>query len=98
MIATDTPIAVANPLFGSTATHAAALAAQWGEDETMRFFEKLKTKGVRFVGGNSVVRDLVASGQIPMGLTDTDDACVAILGDAAVMSSFLIRDHLAWAH
>jgi len=33
---------------------------------------------VRIVDGNSVVRDMVASGQLTWGLTDTDDACGAI--------------------
>ncbi|MDQ2090075.1 extracellular solute-binding protein [Marimonas arenosa] len=77
-------IAVAYPLFGTTATHALALAQIWGEDETIEFFKALDRKGVRFVAGNSVVRDLVASGQAVFGLTDTDDACSAAQRGAPV--------------
>jgi iron(III) transport system substrate-binding protein len=71
-------IVVAYPLFGTTATHAAALAAVWGTDRTLDYFARLKARGVRFVDGNSVVRDLVVSGQATVGLTDTDDACGAV--------------------
>jgi iron(III) transport system substrate-binding protein len=40
------------------------------------------------VDGNSVVRDLVASGQLRFGLTDTDDACSAIQKGAPVKIVF----------
>jgi iron(III) transport system substrate-binding protein len=33
---------------------------------------------VRVVDGNSVVRDLVADGQLAYGITDADDTCGAI--------------------
>lgn len=71
-------VGVANPLFGTTATHAAALYAAVGADQGLSFFEQLQTTGVQIVDGNSVVRDLVANGQLDYGLTDTDDACGAI--------------------
>lgn len=82
-------IAVANPLFGSTATHAAALAAALGPQEALGFFEALKAGGARVVDGNAVVRDMVAAGRVPMGLTDTDDACVSIEKGAPVAVVFL---------
>ena len=71
-------IGIANPLFGTTATHAAALYAFWGPDKGKEFFENLIDKKLRVLDGNSVVRDLVADGVLAFGLTDTDDACVAI--------------------
>lgn len=71
-------IAVAYPMFGTSATHAAALYAAWGPDEARSFYETLQARGVRVVDGNSVVRDLVAAGQVSVGLTDTDDACRAV--------------------
>jgi iron(III) transport system substrate-binding protein len=77
-------LGVANPLFGTTATHAAALHAALGADPWRAFFQGLQQKGVRVVDGNSVVRDLVASGQLLYGLTDTDDACGAIARGAPV--------------
>ncbi|MCX7934202.1 MAG: extracellular solute-binding protein, partial [Planctomycetota bacterium] len=77
-------IAIARPLFGTTATHAAALAAVWGQEKAIDFFRRLRARGVRVVEGNSVVRDLVAKGEIMFGLTDTDDALGAIQAGAKV--------------
>lgn len=71
-------IGLAYPLFGTTRTHAAAIYAYMGPDEGKKFFEKIKERGVRIFDGNSVVRDMVVSGQLAIGLTDTDDACVAV--------------------
>lgn len=77
---------MANPLFGTTATHAAALFAFLGEDEAKAYFEALLANEVRIVDGNSVVRDMVVSGELKLGLTDTDDAFVAIeRGDPVAM-------------
>jgi len=42
------------------------------------FFRRLKANGVRVVDGNSVVRDMVARGDVKVGLTDTDDVNVAM--------------------
>ena len=66
-------------MFGTSATHAAALYAIWGPEETRSFYSQMKDQGVRVLDGNSVVRDLVARGQLAFGLTDTDDACVAVM-------------------
>ena len=77
-------MAVAHPLFGTTATHAAALYAQLGPQEGKAFFEKIKERKVQVVDGNSVVRDLVATGQIKFGLTDSDDADGAVQKGAPV--------------
>jgi len=71
-------MAIAQPMFGTTMTHAAALYAYLGEEEGKKFFEKVKDRGVKVVDGNSVVRDMVVNGQIAFGLTDTDDACIAV--------------------
>ena len=87
-------IGIAYPLFGTTATHSAALYASLGPDEGRAFFQKLYDRGVRVVDGNSVVRDLVASGQLMMGLTDTDDACGAINKGAPVAIIFLDQNDL----
>ena len=69
-------VAVANPLFGTTAAHAAALAQTGGEEHALRLFAALRANGARFVGGNSHVRDLVATGGCDAGLTDTDDVWI----------------------
>jgi len=71
-------VAVADPRFGSTSFHVAALYAVAGDEKMDEFFRRLKANGVRVVDGNSVVRDLVARGEVKVGLTDTDDVNVAI--------------------
>jgi iron(III) transport system substrate-binding protein len=71
-------VAMADPRFGSTSFHVAALYALAGNQKMDDFFRRLKENGVRVVDGNSVVRDLVARGEVKVGLTDTDDVNVAL--------------------
>jgi iron(III) transport system substrate-binding protein len=71
-------VAIADPRFGSTSFHVAALYAIAGDEKMDDFFRRLKANGVRIVDGNSVVRDMVARGDVKVGLTDTDDVNVAI--------------------
>lgn len=71
-------VAMADPRFGSTSFHVAALYVLAGDEKMDDFFRRLKANGVRIVDGNSVVRDLVARGEVTVGLTDTDDVNVAI--------------------
>jgi len=71
-------VAMADPRFGSTSFHVAALYATAGDEKMDDFFRRLKANGVKVVDGNSVVRDLVARGEVKVGLTDTDDVNVAI--------------------
>jgi iron(III) transport system substrate-binding protein len=71
-------VVMADPRFGSTSFHVAALYALAGDEKMDDFFRRLKTNGVRIVDGNSVVRDLVARGDAKVGLTDTDDVNVAV--------------------
>lgn len=71
-------LAIALPLFGTTATHAAALYARLGPDAGREFFEAVKRRGVRVLDGNARVRDEVVAGHLDAGLTDTDDACSAV--------------------
>ena len=71
-------LAIALPLFGTTATHAAALRAAWGEAESDAFFDGLAANDVAILAGNATVRDFVALGEYAAGLTDTDDANGAI--------------------
>ena len=71
-------IGIAQPLFGTTSTQAAALYAYLGEEKARSFFQSIKDTGVRVVDGNSVVRDMVVRGELVYGLTDTDDACMIL--------------------
>jgi iron(III) transport system substrate-binding protein len=70
--------AIAKPLFGTTATHAAALFAAWGREEAEGFFLGLLKNDIAVLAGNATVRDQVARGAYAWGLTDTDDANGAV--------------------
>jgi iron(III) transport system substrate-binding protein len=87
-------VGFANPLFGTTATHAAALYAVLGAEAAYSYFQALHDQGARVVDGNSVVRDMVASGDLTVGLTDTDDASVAVSGGRPVKVIFPDQDGL----
>ena len=71
-------VAIADPRFGSTSFHVAALYAVAGDAKMDDYFRRLKQNGARIVDSNSAVRDLVARGEVKVGLTDTDDVNVAI--------------------
>jgi len=71
-------IGMAYPLFGTAATHAAALYATLGPKKARAFFQQVKARGVRILDGNSVVRDQVVTGQLAWGVTDSDDAVGAL--------------------
>jgi iron(III) transport system substrate-binding protein len=87
-------VGLARPLFGTTATHAAALYAALGPSRARDFFTRIQERGVRVVDGNSVVRDLVVGGEITWGLTDSDDACAAIRRSADVRVILPDQDEL----
>jgi iron(III) transport system substrate-binding protein len=67
-------IAIAKPLFGTTATHATCLFAAWGDTKAKAFFSDLKKNEVQVLSGNKQVATAVGNGQALFGLTDTDDA------------------------
>lgn len=64
------PICVANPAFGTTRGHFAALLAALG---TERFTKLLEGGRFRVVDSNSAVVRAVGAGECVMGLTDYDD-------------------------
>ena len=68
---------LANPLFGTTAMHAAALFAVLGGQEAERFFGDFAANGGRILSSNGEVRRRVAAGECALGITDTDDFNVA---------------------
>jgi len=70
---------VANPLFGTTSMHAAALFAVLGEDNAKAFFEGFSANGGTMLSSNGEVRRRVAAGEFAVGVTDTDDVNVARL-------------------
>ncbi|HEY1065520.1 MAG TPA: extracellular solute-binding protein [Pirellulales bacterium] len=71
-------VAIAKPLFGTTATHAACLFAALGAKAAENFFLAAQRNGVQIHPGNKQVAQAVSSGAAAWGLTDTDDAAVEI--------------------
>ena len=70
---------MANPLFGTTSMHAAALFAVLGEESAKSFFEGFIANGGKILSSNGEVRRRVAGEEFAVGITDTDDANVAKL-------------------
>ena len=79
---------MAYPLFGTTATQVAALYATLGPEKTEEYLQALKDNDVLIVDGNSVSRDVVVRGEVPIGFTDTDDAYVALQAGQPVAMAF----------
>jgi iron(III) transport system substrate-binding protein len=71
-------IAMAKPLFGTTATQAACLFEALGDADAEDFYRKLHANAVELVPGNKQVAVAVGLGQYAAGLTDTDDAFAEI--------------------
>jgi iron(III) transport system substrate-binding protein len=78
-------VAIAKPLFGTTATHAACLFAALGDDKAKKFFQSLKENEIQIRGGNKQVAVEVGRGELAFGLTDTDDAIAEIERGAPVV-------------
>jgi len=70
--------AIAKPFTGTTATHAACLAAVLGIDRAEDFFFSLQENRVNVVAGNQQVARDVADGRFAFGLTDSDDAIIEV--------------------
>ena len=68
---------IANPLFGTTSMHAAALFSALGPERAKQFFEDFAANGGTVLSSNGEVRRRVANGEFALGLTDTDDYNVA---------------------
>lgn len=65
---------IANPLFGTTTAHIAALFTVLGERKSKAFLEKLKTNKTAISTSNGESADFVASGKYDFSLVDSDDA------------------------
>jgi iron(III) transport system substrate-binding protein len=84
--------AIANPLFGTTSFHFAALFVELGDEKAKQFLEDLKKNNVVISSSNGDVKKKVATGEVTMGLTDTDDANEAIKEGLPVKMIFLDQD------
>ena len=69
--------AFANPLFGTTRGHVAAMFALWGPERGKAFLTGLRENGAEVVDGNSTAVRRLLSGGCAIAATDTDDVWVA---------------------
>lgn len=84
--------AIANPLFGTTSMHAAAIFQVLGEERARAFFEQFIENGGAILSSNGEVRRRVAAGDFAIGVTDTDDFNVAFLENRPVRAVFPDQD------
>lgn len=70
-------VALAYPLFGSTATHFLALRQSWGPAGWEEWCRALNRNRPYLLDGNSVVVRHVGRGEAWLGLTDSDDIAAA---------------------
>lgn len=85
-------VAIAKPLFGTTATQAACLFEVIGKERAKAFYAGLHENGVHVVPGNKQVAEAVARGRVPLGLTDTDDAIIELEAGRPVTLVYPDRD------
>lgn len=70
-------LALANPQFGTTRGHVAAMFARYGEAETRRWLQAFRDAGAQLADGNGHAVRLLAAGSARIAMTDTDDVWVA---------------------
>ena len=78
-------VVISDPRFGTMSFHAAVLFAALGDERAVQFFKDLKRNEVTVAASNSEVRRLVETGEFAIGLTDTDDANLALLSGNPVV-------------
>jgi len=88
----DHKFAIANPLFGTTTFHIAAIFSAWGTEKGMQWLTGLKKNNVTIATSNGDVKRRVLKGEVAMGLTDTDDAFEAKKENSDVDYLFLDQE------
>jgi len=84
---------IANPLFGTTTSHIAALFTLWGDPKAKHFMQALKANRIAISTSNGESADFVAGGQYDFSLVDSDDAMSRLKQHAPV--SFVYPDQQA---
>lgn len=87
-------VTIANPLFGTTSFHMAAIFAEIGDEEAKKWLNDLKANNVVIATSNGDVKKRVSNGEVWCGLTDTDDANEAIKEGAPVDIVFLGQEDI----
>ena len=88
-------VAIALPLFGSTATHFQMLRQRWGAAQWQAWCRALLANGVMTVDGNSTVVQLVGRGEVALGLTDSDDVRAGLRNGLPIAGKPLGQDGMA---
>jgi iron(III) transport system substrate-binding protein len=71
-------IAVAYPMYGTTAAHFVALRQRWGDAAWRTWCKGLAANKPFVVDGNSMVVRMVGNGEAALGLTDSDDIAAGV--------------------
>lgn len=71
-------IAMAYPVYGTTAAHMARIREAWGDEKWKEWCEKFAANKPFIVDGNSVVVKLVGAGEAWIGVTDSDDVAAGL--------------------
>jgi len=87
-------VALAYPLFGTTAAHLLALRQGWGEERWRNWCRAFAANKPFLVDGNSVAAHLVARGEAWIGLTDSDDVAAEQREGASVVPLPLTEESL----
>ncbi|HKS37746.1 MAG TPA: extracellular solute-binding protein [Verrucomicrobiae bacterium] len=87
-------VALAYPLFGTTATHFLALRQHWGDERWENWCRALHANKPFLVDGNSVVAKLVGKGEAWIGLTDSDDIAAERRNGAPVVAAPVTEESL----
>ena len=85
-------VAIANPLFGTTTFHIAALFVVLGDEKAKQFLSDLKSNDVVIATSNGDVKKQVIQGEVSCGLTDTDDAYEAMKEESNIGIVFLDQE------
>lgn len=64
---------IANPLFGTTTAHVAALFETWGDAQAKAFLEAMQSNKVKIASSNGDSAEQVAAGSFELALVDSDD-------------------------
>jgi iron(III) transport system substrate-binding protein len=70
-------VAYANPLFGTTRGHVAAMMALWGPERTRDHLRRLREHGAQILDSNSATVRAVMDGRARFAATDSDDVYAA---------------------
>jgi len=88
-------VAMAYPVYGTTAAHMVALRESWGDQKWRVWCEKFAANKPFIVDGNSLVVRLVGNGEAWIGLTDSDDFAAGLANKLPIASLPITTDLLA---